>query len=694
MDDKTRYKLSQALIGKSAKDGGMSVSDMRLALLDLFPDEKYNLSKMTRKDIETYFTNKLQKSYKKMLIFDKIEGAAHVPSVEFIGVNKTEPVEIVEPLTNPIIELIEAKPDIEESQPTIELIEENKEIAETQPAIELIEESLPTIELIEENKENETQPVIELIEVQGSFDNAELKMAYEIFGKFMRPEQLKELNIEAGFEFTATSHFIDIGGFKREVPDEMVVCKLNYKISNIDQIISEDIIPPETCYGYKKMQDLKDKLNVAKSEIDAVYGNTYNYITNVLEYYKHMRKDIENKYQLKFVSNAYLKMYEILCKFGLPKQETIFHFGNAEFPGTFILATMQYIKVHMPDTIYEWRGSSYVPDKDNHQGLIGDTYGLWRNNKSKWIININANPTDEDSGDTTKIPNIRHMEKTIKEIKWKGCDLYTSDAGISVGEGVAESRNPLYKGLAFNDQEQLNMQITLGSCIAALRTLAPGGYFVQKLYTFFEPRTYTLFIIMSQFFEDFYIIKPLTSKPSNSEIYLFGKNFKQNDKLVEFLEFRLSQTKDIVPMPGAIFQIAEAANLDRHTTPITTKAADKSTAKVANPNKGTPLTNPDKETVEVANAKAADKSTSPDNIKAANPGNTADKSNTNDEIGIKKEIDIIYDVAELIYQRQIGLIKSNVEIYKAYNKRIGELQNIMKPVHDKCEDDWLKENKF
>lgn len=56
-------------------------------------------------------------------------------------------------------------------------------------------------------------------------------------------------------------------------------------------------------------------------------------------------------------------------------------------------------------------------------------------------------------------------------------------------------------------------------------TLAVGGNFVTKQYTFFTPFSQSLIAIVAAVFEEVFVTKPLTSRPSNSEVYLIGRRF-------------------------------------------------------------------------------------------------------------------------------------------------------------------------
>ena len=97
-----------------------------------------------------------------------------------------------------------------------------------------------------------------------------------------------------------------------------------------------------------------------------------------------------------------------------------------------------------------------------------------------------------------------------------GASLYTSDAGIDVSSD-------------FNRQEELTALLNYGQVLSGLLTLAPGGHLVSKQYTFFTPFSRSLIALLAALFDELYIVKPLTSRPSNSEIYLVGKGFRGID---------------------------------------------------------------------------------------------------------------------------------------------------------------------
>ena len=66
----------------------------------------------------------------------------------------------------------------------------------------------------------------------------------------------------------------------------------------------------------------------------------------------------------------------------------------------------------------------------------------------------------------------------------------------------------------------------MGQVVSGLLSLAIGGHFVTKQFTFVTPFTRSLIAIVASLFDQTYITKPKTSRPLNSEIYLVGKGFK------------------------------------------------------------------------------------------------------------------------------------------------------------------------
>jgi hypothetical protein len=392
-----------------------------------------------------------------------------------------------------------------------------------------------------------------------SFNRAQLEEHYKTKGA--EKEKPKYVDPKNNITFVYAGKF-----YKRFFYTEPLMFEIKVNALKVPDKIKHEWFKNDDSLGIEKMINSEKMITTAKSEIDKYYNEkSYATITNIIEYYKKLKYTLQNKYHINYVTNAWLKMYEMLHYLPLVEDndKPLYVFHNCELPGAFIQATTYYMKHFRPKRAYDWRASSLViHDKDNNKAnALDDHYGLWKANRDKWIMSL----TDpEINGDTTKVKNIHYMEKTIG----RKVDLYTSDAGISTG---FES----HKNLAFNEQEQLNMLINLGQILAMLETLKIGGCFITKQYTFFKPFTYTLMMIVASMFDKFYITKPLTSKPTNSETYLAGIGFKGiSDEWKKYLEDTLSSYTSVVPMPGPLLP-AETAKDNSAAIDAIVDAADK-----------------------------------------------------------------------------------------------------------------------
>ncbi len=256
-----------------------------------------------------------------------------------------------------------------------------------------------------------------------------------------------------------------------------------------------------------ELKILKKELDPVKDMLANYTSDTYRAIRNNVDLYKDLIRIITNDYNGQHVTNAWLKYWEIYSYFRkyLPTKK-INAFLNAELPGASICALNHFCRVFNIEL--DWFASSYSPytKSGEEQGVLEDRYGIWKHNKQNWLMN------EKNDGDATKIENLLDYEERVKKSKFGGCDIYSHDAGIDVSSN-------------YNEQEIQNQKIHLGCAIAGFLTLKKGGIFIAKQYTFFDPLTYNLIVIYSSMFENFYICKPQTSRPYNSEIYLIGVGF-------------------------------------------------------------------------------------------------------------------------------------------------------------------------
>lgn len=250
-----------------------------------------------------------------------------------------------------------------------------------------------------------------------------------------------------------------------------------------------------------------------------------------VDLYTGLKATVRHLYGGQVVTNAWLKMYEMTSEMGLalavrvpiapagvsgPNRTHVLRaFCNAELPGAFICALNHYLCVWYPETRFEWVGSSLYPGPGNTAGrapgevsgeILGDHYGLYAHNPDRWLM------SPEMRGDVTDTADIRALVAGAKA-RLGEVDLYTSDAGIGVSDDYAR-------------QEELTARIHLGQTLVGLMSLRAGGAMVVKTYTFVRPASISLMAVCASVFDSFYVTKPVTSRPANSEVYIIGLGFR------------------------------------------------------------------------------------------------------------------------------------------------------------------------
>jgi FtsJ-like methyltransferase len=314
---------------------------------------------------------------------------------------------------------------------------------------------------------------------------------------------------------------------------------------------------------YAQFATLKAKLDKVKSKMDKYYFTDNEKVkeefikfTNMMRPTNILRWKIIKEYNGQVVTRGGIKFYEIVYQYNmLENQPAITAFMNAELPGSAVCAINHQARTLHPGLKYDWMASSYAPSESMKANvkqaatILGDHYGIWEKNRPHWLMNTGADTTDADAkpgsplyrndGDARNLNNLIDYQMKLAD---KPILLYTHDAGIDVSDDP-------------NNQEVLNHHVHFGCAMAGLLTLKPGGHFIAKQYTFFEPFTIDLIFIYSTIFQEFYISKPMSSGQSNSEIYLVGINFLGlPDHYVDILKDRLTNFhagpffgQDIIP---------------------------------------------------------------------------------------------------------------------------------------------------
>jgi cap2 methyltransferase len=240
-------------------------------------------------------------------------------------------------------------------------------------------------------------------------------------------------------------------------------------------------------------------------------------IMRALDIFGRLKGRIRKDYNGQVVTNAWLKMYEILSSLPLrgAKGAELLSFHNAELPGAFVSATNHFMLTRHPGVAHRWVASSFYPPSAKDLGysalmeFLGDRYGLYSSNRDAWVMG----PAPQPSGDLTDADQIDAVSAEVMRRFPAGVDLYTSDAGVDVSGD-------------YNAQETTTALLNFGQVLSGLCCLAPGGALVTKQFTFFRPFTRSLIAVVSGLFDSLSIVKPRTSRPTNSEVYLVGTGFR------------------------------------------------------------------------------------------------------------------------------------------------------------------------
>ena len=266
----------------------------------------------------------------------------------------------------------------------------------------------------------------------------------------------------------------------------------------------------------ERLEASENKLNSAKNTLDEPYKyKNAGRIMRKFEAFTKAKFDIARDARNYNISNAWIKAYEIYNGFPLITKD-ILHFDNAAFPGSFMLAAHHYTKT-VAKKEYKWVASSLLDKNDQNLDPLEDMYQLYKNYPDNWLM------TKENNGDVLNINNIYDWKKVQ-------CDLYTSDLGFDVSSD-------------YNAQEKMHSAANLGQIMAGLSATKPGGCFCTKQYTMYQPITISMMWFLSGLFEDFYVCKPIASKPDNSETYLIGKNYKPDSKIFDIFVNKLATFK-------------------------------------------------------------------------------------------------------------------------------------------------------
>jgi hypothetical protein len=261
----------------------------------------------------------------------------------------------------------------------------------------------------------------------------------------------------------------------------------------------------------KRFLKLKTQLEMADYTIDTRNIHDWDNLKKVVRFYrptdtaKHLKTIIEKKFNQKSISQAWVKMYEIIVKYDLikNKNDTYNTFHLCEAPGNFISATNHYIKTQTNIENFDWYAQTLNPFISvNKLRAFKDDFNYIRNYNNRWKFGYN------DSGDIMDIENIKWYRKYTLD---RNVDLITSDCGIPEPFGF----DPVIKLHCAQLIFILYNLPNKSSCVAKMKIPIIHSLQVELYYKYYQS------------FDKLYFYKG-NQNPSSKEFYLIGIGYNRN----------------------------------------------------------------------------------------------------------------------------------------------------------------------
>ena len=231
------------------------------------------------------------------------------------------------------------------------------------------------------------------------------------------------------------------------------------------------------------------------------YLNDYEFIEHI-----HIDSDKYNR--------AYYKLWEMLKTKEFIFKSDLKVLGIAESPGNF----MKCIKTMMPDT-WSWDNITILTLLTDEE-LTSQSNFI--NEFEKNLFRGEEDIGDFD-GDLLKLENVKTFINYIKNNPEKKADLITADGGMEKTSSE------------YDIEEFIHIKLFWSEVITALFSQKEGGTFILKMYDLIHENTINILYILCAFYENVSIEKPYTSRPSNSEKYIYCHKFKGLGKDYETL---------------------------------------------------------------------------------------------------------------------------------------------------------------
>jgi 23S rRNA U2552 (ribose-2'-O)-methylase RlmE/FtsJ len=245
---------------------------------------------------------------------------------------------------------------------------------------------------------------------------------------------------------------------------------------------------------YNKLQNV---LKITKSLIDPYCKSwdTYKKLNNKYEYIYNSNKTLGLNF--KPISRSYFKLHEIVHDHDIILDGKLI-FCMAESPGGFIKNILDNTS-----STHVYANSLSSPNRS----IPSWNDAILKSNNVDILNGVDK---------TGNICNINNINNIIETIGYNKCDIITADGGIDYSNN-------------YNNQELDSYDLILSEIYLALNLQKCDGVFILKVFDIFYYNTIQLLYILHLFYDNVYIAKLDTSRPSNSEKYIVCKGFKINN---------------------------------------------------------------------------------------------------------------------------------------------------------------------
>lgn len=308
-----------------------------------------------------------------------------------------------------------------------------------------------------------------------------------------------------------------------DIPDKYINPDILFNIKKcVNMSGNEKIELGDKIIYVDKLIDIKNELNNVFKIIDVMeqkYPNKWHdVVARKIKIFDNIKYELKNKHKIKHVSNAWLKLFEILREYPIVKNnDKITSVHMCEAPGSWIVCFQYYLMNYTKVKTHAWYAQSLNPEskqiRDKYGKVFQDQYNLMRDFPKKWIFGETC------IGDITDVENILSYKKLLpNEI-----DVMTFDCGLRV---------------EYHEDKEIKLgKIFMAKIILVLSLLSNGGNFISKIYfPYVTQLNISLIYILYNSFDQLIFTKPLTSRPSNQELYMIGigyKGFEDIEYLIE-----------------------------------------------------------------------------------------------------------------------------------------------------------------